>query len=245
MSFPLARDEQAQCLREIVGHDGLTVPEQAAPDIVSHDDRFDNEYGRLGERLYSGFVAMAAASGEERLIKLAERPNILNGSYVMTSILRYAPAAYQNFLESRNTSEPEPESSVTELGDIMRRSSDIVKLFADRGQRSNSTYEINFGLWHYPPVFESVPFVIEPDIKGIPVFHEAPLTSLHTGREIMSRRVSGDLTPEDDAEVCPAIGRVMTAFWNTGINVAVQEPQLFEAGLAEAQASVQPTEAQP
>lgn len=230
-SIPELRDWQANSLRAIIGHSGLVAGEAIELGKHGQDHRFNNEYGRLGERLYTSFAAHAKATQDERLIELATQYNVLNGAYVLTSILRYGPKAYGAHLQDQS----EAEASVQELGDIMARSGGIIKLFADRDQRSNSTFELNFGLWEYPPVYEPVPFIIELGEEDKLVFKPSPASLLQTKLEVARRRLSGDLPMEPNPdERCPAIGRVMTAMWNAGIEESVNDPQLFEAGLAEA-----------
>ncbi|HVA11374.1 MAG TPA: hypothetical protein VNG32_04395 [Candidatus Dormibacteraeota bacterium] len=116
----------------------------------------------------------------------------------------------------------------------MRRSSDIVKIFADCDIKSNHTFELNFGLLQYKPLYEPLPFIIEPDETDQPVFGPSHRTLLLTQTDIMSRRLGGDIPTEPDpAARCPAIGRVMTAFWNAGVDECVSDPGLFAAGLTE------------
>lgn len=222
------RQEQAGDLRTIIGHDGLQVPAEAAADL-ERDQRFDDEYGRLSERLYTGFVAMAAASGLERLQELAEKPNIQNGSYLVGSVLKWGPKAYGAHVIESGTSS---EASVAELGSIMKRSGDIIKLFADCDSQSNHTLELNFGLLQFEPTYEAMPFLINPNDDGELTFQPSQMTLFQSRTEIMGRRLSGDMPRAvDSAARCPAIGRVLTAFWNAGVDICVQEPQLFQAGL--------------
>jgi hypothetical protein len=231
------RRQQASDLRAIMGHGGLMV---AAPEDVpaelERDSRFDNEYGRLAERLYAGFTRMAEASGNERLRELAARPNVQNGAYLVTSLLRWGPKPYAVHLEETGG---QPDDPVDDLGDIMRRSPDAVRTFADTESQANHMMEVNFGLLQHPPFVEPVPFVIGPaDDGGEPVFGPSPRTLRYTQAQIMGRRLSGDMPHEPDPDArCPAVGRVLTAFWNAGIDECVADPALFRAGLAEAMAA--------
>ena len=145
------RTQQANDLRAIIGHDELVLPNKVELDPnFEREDRFDNEYGRLAERLYGGLAVMAAASGNERMTGLVSHGNVLNGMYVLTSMLSYGPKAYGAYLQDH----PTPEHPVAELGKIMKRSDGTARLFADIDGYSNASFELNFGLWQHPPVYE-------------------------------------------------------------------------------------------
>lgn len=218
------RLQQARDLRLLVGQSGL----QAATDTpcieTIRDRRFNGAYGLMAERLFYGLGERANATGNERLIGLAEGINVLNGCYVTGKILSYGPKAYLRFLAEK----PEPtEPSVDELGGIMKRSKKIVRLFSDLTQRDNTTYEINFGLHQYPPVHEEVPFLIAHDESGELLFSESPITLMRTKLEVASRNLNEGVSNLPNGIHCPASGKVLDAIWSAGVEVCVQDPDLY------------------
>ena len=55
---------------------------------------------------------------------------------------------------------------------------------------------------------------------------------MHTEAEARGKILKHSPSPD---ERCPAVGRVLTALWNRGVEECVTNPNLFEADLAEVQ----------
>lgn len=204
-----------------------------SPDIAQQhepDSRFDHEYGRLAESMWRKFVSQAYGSGDEKLVSLAIKPNVLHGFYVMTKLASYGPPAYANYLAAER---PGKHPDVTELAEIMKDSKSALRLFTDLDNSSNRTYELNFGLLEDPPCYETTPFMISPNEKKELLFKPSPLTLENTQLEVIRTKLvlkemfGHNPTPAS----CPAIGIVLNTLWCEAIDHCAQDPQLFAADL--------------
>lgn len=223
------RRQQARDLRTLLGNSQFEAATDTSGIEFIRDKRFNGEYGLLAERLFCGLGERATATGNERLVEFAGGLNVLHGCYVMGKILSYGPSAYLKYLaDSPETKDP----AAIDLGNIMLRSKKILRLFADKTQRDNTTYEINFGLHQYSPVHEKVPFRISPNESGLLVFSESPVTLMHTRLEIARRNLQKGVESEPDGIHCPASGRVLDSIWSAAVEECVKDASLFSKGLS-------------
>ncbi len=219
------KSQQAKDLASIVRDPAAQGESDFVPEY-DKDNRFDHAYGRLGEDLYIGFAQQANASGNERLIELASRYNVLNGLYIMTRLLSYAPSAYVEYTKAR----PVAEQSLDELGQIMQASRSVLKPFADRDIKGSQTYEIHFGLQQYPPMYSDVPpFLIEENEAGDVQLQASPTILRRAGIETIQRGIP---TLDPSKIYCPAVGMVMNSLWSAAVTECVERPELFPADLA-------------
>lgn len=221
------RLHQARDLRTVLGKSGIIGVANLPPEVeLKRDPRFKGKYGILGEQLFYGLIEQARSTGQGHLVELVDRPNVMNGCYVLTKILSYGPKAYSRYIQGQQHKSEKP---VDELASIMKRSRGILRLFADQEQRANTTYEINFGLHQFPPVFEDVPFVIRPNQDQELLFVASPLTLMQTVLEV-ERRLPEEQV-RDGGIHCPAMGKVLGAIWDEGIQRCVEQQHLYPAEL--------------
>jgi hypothetical protein len=198
---------------------------------LSRDRRFPGKYGELGERLYLGYALRGDATGDEHLRALSANGLTQHGCYVLTRIMSKGPEAYANYSQAQ----PDHQPSVTELGEIMNRSSAILKTFADISKKDNTTIETAFGLLQYPPLYDDVPpFEVRQSEQGKLEFGASPIILERAKLEALKIRLNEDLpvAREPGELFCPAIGMVLDTFWTKGIESCISDPDLFAADLA-------------
>lgn len=225
------RSYQARALADIVkGSEDKALDPAYVPDFTP-DTRFDDAYGRLGERLYVDYAQKGDATGNEALRELAKRAINLHGCYVLTRLMRYGPEAYADYSKDQPFHQP----SILELAGIMQRSSAVHKTFADLNKKDNTTAETAFGLLTFAPQYEDIaPFQITPDAQGGLVFDASPVLLRRAKIEALQKRLAEGLPiGGEPGEKCPAIGMVLDGLWSKGVELCATDPQLYAADLAE------------
>ena len=195
---------------------------------ITPDQRFNNRYGRLAERLLCTMINRARQLENEHLEQFVMKPNIQSGCYTIAAILRYGPPAYAQAATNRAL----PAGSAAELGAIMERSHAVLELFARQNNARNRVIETVFGVQGGPPIYEQLPFIMQQDTSGVYRFQASQKSrDLANWEALMETRQNGQ-EPENKVRICPALGPVLRTLWDVGVAECVRDPALFQGDLA-------------
>jgi len=220
-TFP--RKEHARALVDVSESPRCENPELVVVGI--HDNNFKGPYASLMRGMHLNFVAQAASSEDTRYVVLVKSSGIAHGFNVIGRILSWSTDAYKHYSLERSEA-PQP----TTLGAILHNSMPTVDQLAGMEGADNTTYEKNFGLLRYGPVYERLPFLIAEDSKGDLSLQLSRLTLQKTVVDIYNDKINKS---ENSNRRCPAIGKVMRGIWSEAIEACVVDPQLFPAYLAD------------
>lgn len=196
---------------------------------VNESSHLANKYGILAQALYAGFVDRTPSKYRE----LTEKDNVLSGFHAVTRIISYAPEAYV-----KHCDEEDKPPRVSELAKILHRSQDLPLLFAKIQDRTNKTYESNFGL-RGQPNFDIPPFVIETSVADGRAYMKPDQWILeYTEDTVAARIVQGDLANQTPERTCPATN-ILTKIWDVAVDICAHDDSMFAADLTQLTAETQ------
>jgi len=185
-------------------------------------------YARVAERLQREFILKAMASDDEALPQVAVDPSVEAGCLVIAKTLRYAPLGYLAYTADQNQS-----PNIAELEEALRKSSNIVRKFAETDRDRARIYEETLNIYPLSDVepYEPQPFAFAQTAEGLR--YVVSTQSLdHADARIVAAESAGELPQVGKHRKCAALGAVMEGLWSRAVDICVEGPSLFPNDLS-------------